>query len=130
MIGKKPSLYRSNARYLCRQVVLLPALSLQLLGLRDVIKLKIIKSFINRSLLLITLNIFQKKSTKGSGDHIKALAKLVGCSEKSHTKFEEMVHANYETLFHDEPETSPIVLLEKLTNKISKNSVLMVSCQY
>ena len=70
-----------------------------------------------------------EESAKGSGDHIKALATLVGCSEKSHTKFEEMVHADYETLFHDDPETSPIVLLEKLTNKISKNSVLMVSCQ-
>ena len=73
------------------------------MGLQDVIKFQIIKSFINKSLLLITLNIFQKKSTKGSGDHIKALATLVGCSEKSHTKFEEMVHADYEPLFHDEP---------------------------
>ena len=42
-------------------------LSLQLLGLQDVIKFQIIKSFINKSLLLITLNIFQKKVQKVQG---------------------------------------------------------------
>ena len=60
-----------------------------------------------------------EEASRGSGEHLTALAQIMGCNKSNHTDFGIMVHQNYSSLFQ---KTDPdINFLLKLEDHISNN---------
>ncbi|MBS1254881.1 MAG: hypothetical protein MAG581_00677 [Deltaproteobacteria bacterium] len=67
-------------------------------------------------------SILEEDASRGSGEHLVALARIMGCTERDRLDFTTMVHNDYSSLFNKA--VPDINFLHKLVKLSSRNQLL------
>lgn len=68
-----------------------------------------------------------KEMASGKGEHLAALAELIGCSPEKAPTFASIAQQNYEVIFASD-QTTPRTMLKTVKERISQNPELSQSC--